>query len=312
MIHVIGAGSAGASLAYFLKDEFNVKIYEMKSDLGLKPCAWGVPKEIEEYIKIPKRVILNNIYKYKIYLDGELLVERSSKSPLGYIIDKREFLKWLLEGVDVEFSKYIRFRNRKPILNVRSDDIVVIATGYLFHRDRTWRMLTVQYTLSDINIDSTVMEMWFSSDIVGYLWIFPKGKKEAKVGICGFLTYFELISRLNEFIKDHPQLKTGVIKKRETSYIYVGGINEELYNLDYYVIGEALGTVFPITGEGIRPSVISAYALARALKHATSFREEFEKTQIPQQISLQKQAVEILLKSDPNRRRSLLKILFSD
>ena len=47
MIYIIGAGPAGASLAYFLKDEFDTKVYERGKNVGIKPCAWSIPKDLK-------------------------------------------------------------------------------------------------------------------------------------------------------------------------------------------------------------------------------------------------------------------------
>jgi len=71
-----------------------------------------------------------------------------------------------------------------------------------------------------------------------------------------------------------------------------------------------LGAVYPITCEGIRPSVASAYALANAIKNGTSFKEEFEKTQIPHQIQLQREALKILAEAPPELRAEYIKKMF--
>ncbi len=291
-IHIIGGGVAGCSLAYYLKDEFDVRVYEMK-EIGEKPCAWGVPKDIEKFVKIPDDYILNDIYGVNIYLDGEYFSRNRIRS---YIIDKPGFLRYLVKDVDVR-KELIRFRNKKPVLK---EENVVIATGNYFHRSN--KMLTVQYVVDGIEVED--MEVWFFSDLVGYIWVFPCGRL-AKVGIGGLMNRWELESRLRSFLSSYRC----DVKRVETAHIYMGGIDESLYEFEFPVIGEALGTVYPITGEGIRPSIVSAYSLAKSIKSGRSFKEEFEKTGIPSEIRLQKKGFDILVNSSPEERERYLKIL---
>ena len=296
MICIIGGGVAGASLAYYLKGDFDVKVYEARKDVGLKPCACGVLKEIEEFMKISKDEILNEILRCEIYLDG-VKIREDSGNPLGYIIDKRRFIKRLLEGVEVEFQKRV-----KPD-DLPKDALKVVATGHHFHKED--KMLALQYLISNAEIEEDTLKIYWTKDFVGYYWIFPYGDL-ANVGVGGFLKFKELRTLLDKFV---GRLKCKIIK-RESAFVYVGGIKEELYNMDYYVIGEALGAVYPITCEGIRPSVASAYALANAIKNGTSFKEEFEKTQIPQQIMLQRKALKILAEAPPELRAEYIKKMF--
>ena len=309
MIHIVGVGPAGASLAYYLKDEFKVRGYEMRKSSGAKPCAWAVPRSLKKYIKIPEEAILNEIHGQKIYLNNELLGENYQRLPQGYILNKPAFIKWLLDGVDVKLGKPIKFKEQEPELRTRDGDIAVIATGSIFHNESKWKFLTYQYILKDAKIEDDVIEIRFYTDFVGYIWVFPRENK-ANVGIGGFLSHDELKARLDSFIKNDERFRYTKIERKEGAHIYAGGIKGELYNFKYPVIGEALGAVYPLTGEGIRPSIISSYAFYRSIKYGKSLREEFEKTGIPQQINFQKQLVEALLKAPPHLREVFIREYF--
>ncbi len=306
MIHIVGMGIAGASLAYYLKDEFKVRGYEMRKSLGTKPCAWAVPKSLEKYIEIPEESILNEIRGQRTYLNNELLSENYQRASRGYILNKPAFIKWLVNDIEVKLGKLIKFKGQEPMIKTKDEDVIVIATGSMFYNESRWRFLTYQYTLKDAKIEDDVLEIWFYTDFVGYIWVFPRGNK-ANVGIGGFLSYIDLKARLNSFIKNDERFRDAKIERKEGAHIYAGAIKEEMYNFKYPVIGEALGAVYPLTGEGIRPSVISAYALSRSIKDGKSFKEEFEKTGIPQQINFQKQLVEALLKAPPQLRETFLR-----
>jgi len=298
MFQIIGAGIAGASLAYYLKNDFDVKVYEARRDVGLKPCACGVLREVEEFLKIPRDVILNDIKRCEIYLDGSKIRENSANS-IGYIIDKKALIERLLEGVEVELRRKVKPEDIPKGLKV-------VATGHYFHKSD--KMLAIQYLVRNLELESDVMKLFWTKDFVGYYWIFPYGDL-ANVGVGGFLSYKELKSLLDKFVNG---LNCEVLKK-ESAFIYVGGIRDELYfRKDYYVIGEALGAVYPITCEGIRPSIASAYSLAKAIKEGGNFKEEFEKTQIPQQIQLQRRALEILVDSPPELRAKYIKMMFEE
>jgi len=175
MVHIVGIDPAGAALAYYLKDEFEVKCYDMRKSLGTKPCAWAVPKSLERYIKIPKDVVLNEIYGQRTYLNNKLVSEDHQRTPLGYILNKPAFIKWLVDGTEIELGRYIKFNGSDPMIKTKEGGIVVIATGSMFQNKNKWKLLTYQYILENAKIEDDVLEFWFYTDFVGAIFGYSAG-----------------------------------------------------------------------------------------------------------------------------------------
>ncbi|KXA90158.1 hypothetical protein AKJ61_01310 [candidate division MSBL1 archaeon SCGC-AAA259B11] len=100
---------------------------------------------------------------------------------------------------------------------------------------------------------------------MGLLWVFPQGKDRAKVG-CGDFKLnprTEVKSYLSE--KDHKLLKeisakVRVIPPSHSKPFYVSGSPSVLG------VGESIGTISPLSGEGIHPSLVCADIFLVAFK----------------------------------------------
>jgi flavin-dependent dehydrogenase len=272
-VAVIGGGPAGLSLAYFLKGyrKFETVIYEGLNSLGEKPCAWGLLRGIENLVPLSKDVIISKIKKFKIYLDNKLITEYSSSHELGYIIDKPLFLSKLAEGLDIKYNSRVICKNNTCFSNNKKIDFdkIIFANGH-YSLSSSDTIPAIQY-ISDFNQDPEVVEFYFFSNLLGYGWIFPD-REGSKIGIGGWASIEYLKALLNSFVK-------GRISKFHGAKVADTGIIETRFNSEKY-IGEALGTVYAITGEGIRPSIISAKIMADSLIYNKSFSSEFKKSKL--------------------------------
>ncbi|ARM75166.1 NAD(P)/FAD-dependent oxidoreductase [Acidianus manzaensis] len=279
-IAIVGGGPAGISLAYFLKGtKIDATVYESLDNVGLKPCAWGLMKGIENYIPIPKESIISEIKGFKIYLDGKLLYDVRKRENLGYIIDKPKFLRILGEQVDLQLKSKVQEVNRKEkdeeknIIKINDKeeefDKVIYANGH-YSLSKDYTIPAIQY-ITDYKIDPEIVEMYFFSDLLGYGWIFPE-ENGSKIGIGGYATVDFLKEKLKKIL-------TGNTKKFEGARVTDYGIIEDrLENGNY--IGEALGTVYAVTGEGIRPSIISSKIMADSILEGKDFSKEFKKSNL--------------------------------
>ncbi|AEB95508.1 NAD(P)/FAD-dependent oxidoreductase [Metallosphaera cuprina] len=297
-IAIIGGGPAGISLAWFLKGtKFDVTVYEGLDDVGKKPCAWGVLRGIENYIEIPKESIYSEIKGFRIFLDGKLISEVRERSKLGYIVDKPLMLRRLGEKVDLRLNSKAVLENGKLKLNgkIEEADKVILATGhYSLSKDLT--IPALQY-VTDLNYDPEMVDMYFYSDLLGYGWIFPD-PLGAKIGVGGYSSL--------EFISEKlKSITSGKILVRHGARVADFGVIEERLNGNY--IGEALGTVYAVTGEGIRPSIISSKIMAHSLLEGKDFSKEFRNSKL--YWSLQIHASVIKRAKASNSVKSLEKVL---
>ena len=107
----------------------------------------------------------------------------------------------------------------------------------------------------------------------GYLWLFPMGNNEYNIG-CGATENYDINFKkvLNDFVEKYSKEKNVVGKW--TSPVKGAFLRTSLSNLKYahfdnvIISGDALGTVFPLTGEGIGPALETGVIAAESIDHA--------------------------------------------
>jgi len=222
---------------------------------------------------------------------------------LGYIINKPLFLKILSENVDVRLNSKVISKEGKILVNGKEAeaDKVIFANGHYSLPSET-TIPAIQY-ITDYSIDPEIVEMYFYSDLLGYGWVFPE-EGGSKIGIGGYATVDFLKEKLKPLVR-------GKIKGFQGARVNDYGVLEERLNGEY--VGEALGTVYAVTGEGIRPSIISSKILAESLLENKDFKEEFKKSRLYSSLKTHSNVIRsakksnsvkglerVLLKADPD------------
>ena len=315
-IHVVGAGPAGAALAYYASLRgYRVIVHDVAPAPGLKPCGGLVPRQVEEYLRIPDEVKLNTVRGFRVYLDGELLWEKHG-GLWGWLINKPLFLKTLLSHAEeVRFRSHVeagsrgsaRLRDGTRIPEGR----VVIAAGPLWReapRDRIMAVQCVVETREPLEAPDTI-ELWFESTLTGYYWFFPVSERRVRVGVGGYAEADELIEKLNRFMAVHPELRKGFerLEAIRGSSLVVAGPSRELLEAPNPVIGEAAGLVYPISGEGIRPAIASAKALVEKWETGRSPWKTLSK--IITWMRRQRRLLDVVAKASPEARAAVLRSL---
>ncbi len=313
-IAVVGGGPAGLSLAWIMKGRRNyeVTVYEGLDNVGYKPCAWGLMNGVEDIVPLKREHIVSEIKGFRIFLDGKVVHDIRGEERLGYIIDKPMLLRDMASKLDVKYKSNVSLREGKPYVGseeIHADKVVFASGHYSLPKDRT--VPAIQY-VTDFQQDPEVVDFYFYSDLLGYAWVFPD-RDGAKIGIGGYADVNFLRERLKPLVKGKTLFFHGA-KVSDT------GIVEDRLNGQY--IGEALGTVYALTGEGIRPSIISAKILADSLLNDKDFSKEFKKSKLYNTLKVHAKIVEqskgkeklqgltkVLMKSDP---KLVLKVALGD
>jgi digeranylgeranylglycerophospholipid reductase len=215
---VIGGGPAGAIAAKTAVEKgLSACIVEKRPAIGAPVrCAEGIGKEaLHEFIDPDPRWISAEMTGASIVAPDGFLMKLESElagNKVGYILDRKFFDRELVwraaeAGADVA----VKTRASAPIMEkgfvkgakveccgqVTSviADIVIAADGVesKFSRwcgiDTTVPvreiMSSVQYVMADIDIDAHSTVFYLGNEIApeGYLWVFPKGRRSANVGI---------------------------------------------------------------------------------------------------------------------------------
>ncbi len=269
--YIIGGGPAGVALAHYLtKNGFKVKLFEGRKAVGEKPCGGGVPPQIQEYLPIPKDAILNVAKSMKVSYEFEELGIWDSGKTLFYMVDRRIYLSEYLSEFDFELGKFVRVTTEGAFVNGERIDKekTLIAIGALWRmNERDMVANTIQYVVEVPKVENPhQLEFIFFRDLIGYAWVFPLGEKTVKVGIGGLNKNVHELEEMLKLVIERRGLK-GKILKRDGAPIDMGGLRVEWALERPYPVGEAIGAVMPLTGEGIRPSIMTAKALSEVLSN---------------------------------------------
>lgn len=316
-VNIIGGGPAASAFALsFLnnvKKKTELKIFRGNKEF-FKPCGEALlGLNLESYYIQPE--VVNEIKNFYIYVEDELVAERHYSSAKWFIIDKK---RWIEEHMR-EISKYGGIIVESSVSLYKNDfeGLIVDARGPFSKNN-----------LKKIPIASAIVEtkeeslqdsvrFYFDPKNIGFYWIFPRGKTHANIGY-GSLYAKNPQHSLLSFIAS--RLKSSKVVSLRTSLITVefNGTSEMIWGSNLR-IGEASGTVFPLTGEGIRPSYIhgklvgeisteNVYPreIVKTLKQKTEFKKIYK------QLRLQSQLLKLYSRIPLKYRVSVIKKLKND
>jgi len=286
---VIGAGPAGSVAARFAAENgASVLILERDREPGIPVrCAEGVShKGIEPYIEIDRRWIASDIDIAKLQApNGEST--RMYSNGKGYVLERRIFDTALCEvacqhgadlltkadALDLVWDKDqivgVKYKYLDEIKTVQCK--IVIGADGVESRVGRWAGIdtkvsmddietAVQYTLSDIEVEEKTCEFYFGNQVApkGYVWIFPKSKNSANVGIgiSGDMAaekgpkYY-----LDKFVNER-------FPRATVTYTVYGGVPtawglDEIVRDNIMLVGDAARQVNPISGGGIVQGMIA-------------------------------------------------------
>ncbi|MBN2789941.1 MAG: NAD(P)/FAD-dependent oxidoreductase [Candidatus Delongbacteria bacterium] len=112
----------------------------------------------------------------------------------------------------------------------------------------------VQYTMSDIDVEEDRMDFYFGKDIAptGYLWVFPKDKRTANVGLGINGEYSrkkKAVNYLNSFVKSN--FPEGSILNTTCGGVICGETLEKASGNGIMLVGDAAHQTNAISGGGI-------------------------------------------------------------
>jgi digeranylgeranylglycerophospholipid reductase len=284
-IIVVGAGPSGSSAAKKAAEQgLKVLLIEKRQEIG-EPIRCGeavFKKSLIEIIKPDPKCICSKIFCGRVYgPDGRSINLTSNGNEIGYVLYRNIFDRELVRSAAASGVE-VRTKTSATSLIIKNgivtgikgkhlgDDfmsyakIVVGADGI---ESKIGRMAGIdtalklneigtcaQYHVSDINIDPSVVELYSGRYIApgGYAWVFPKGEREANIGIGMIGKYVRdkhPVDHLNDFIsKKFPDGKIigymagGVPSRDIPERISTGGL---------LLAGDAARLCDPLTGAGI-------------------------------------------------------------
>ncbi len=282
-VAVVGIGIAGSYLLSRLSEHHQVTGYEfLPYEKFDAVCSWGASKhEMKRMIQLAGL----NFDDYILHEGNEMHVQLGKIRHVVKLkglctFDKRRLILDLVRNQDVKFQTSPSLEE----LQRKGFDMIIDATG--MHRHLLPRLEddllipSVQYRLKyeDMPFDDFYIRPF--SKLGGYLWFFPLGNDEAHVGAADYFHRHD--EELAKFLQEHP----GEIIKKAGRPIRVSP--PSVCGPPFMVkgktrlvgVGESVGTVFPMLGEGIIPSLQSAMLLIENLQELKIYQsrllEKFE------------------------------------
>lgn len=265
---IAGAGLAGAYLYKLLsKERVRIDVYDLrpKTRCGVSPCAWATSEGFIGLVEAsgldPGKYILQQIDHVTV---GEIKVKVELMT-----IDKPSLVKDLLEGTNIKYSP----------LEVKKYDRVIDATGlsraFLTPIKEDIVSSCIQYCVQK----NEPLEPRVEPAGIGYAWCFQLSNNRYHIG-CGSLAEkpIQVMKKLGWFetYKLNPGRNilcgcTGKIRitgPKASQPFVIDGAWDGIWG-----VGEAIGCVGSIVGDGIVPGMRSAQILIDRWDSPDNYRE---------------------------------------
>lgn len=273
-IAVVGIGVAGGYLLSRLKKEHEVVGFErMTEENHDSICAWGTSKnkmielceksdiDFEDYIIHDGKTLhidMNNGQRFDIKLRGLVTYDK-----IGLIRD-------MVKGVKVHYGTAPKLEDLE-----REYDLILDCTG--FHRSylpkikKDFYLPTYQYKIQyedKVPLDDFYVRPF--TGMTGYFWYFPLSKNMAHIGAGDYRKNH--VIETDNFFKKYGGKVTKTVGR--PIRLATPDICEPFYNGKVIGVGESIGTVYPLLGEGIIPSMVCADLLIKNLNNREKYRRE--------------------------------------
>ena len=270
-------GVTGAYLISKLSDDHEVTGYERQKEKDFTAvCAWGTTKnELAEFASD-----CNLDFEDYLYHDGqkmEVIIEDKNNTKEDKLFielnglctyNKAQLEHDMMKGHNVIFNKNVKLEE------IYDDyDLIIDSTGLRAILPMSKNRIMIPCLEYRIKYKKRPYEDFFIKPfkgLTGYFWYFPLNENEAHVGAGDF--YKKHNTTINEFMNKYP----GEIINKIGRPICITppSLCEPMYVDKVVGVGEAIGTVFPMLGEGIIPGLQCARLLIENLHDLKSYREK--------------------------------------
>lgn len=278
---VVGAGPAGTSAAKAaaLGNAKTLLLEKCPTVMANKPCGEATSQATFKTAGVEPKpsIVLNRAYA-KVYAPNMSFVEIKD---VGYLINKSLFIQEIAAqaaeaGADIHVrEEALSVWRDGSVMRVKTNrdeysaKVVIGADGYnstvarsLGISERPEPIPTLQYVMVNCKLECTDAVRFFLGNEVapgGYAWIFPKSEKVAEVGIGVRGAPAKIY--LDRFVKMfEKELGSAKIIDFRGAPVPIGGMIKECVLDNVILVGDAAGTVIPLTGAGIHSSVAAGLA----------------------------------------------------
>jgi flavin-dependent dehydrogenase len=275
---IVGAGVAGSFLASMLKQRGNeVEVFEWyQKDLHFPVCAWGASRNMLSHFS---RMAGLNFDDYVLHVGQRIEIRLPNGKNeflkcLGLVTyDKKKWENDLLDGIKINYGA----RCTQDNFPFHKYDYVFDCTG--FHRSMlpkpTEKELVIpawEYLVDNVHDENEFYILGYKR-AKGYFWYFPLDGSRAYVGAGDMDRVYHGVK---EFFEKQP--KANILAKiGRPIRITPPTRMEPITNGNVIGVGESVGCVFPLLGEGIIPSLICSEILLDLFEEKKYSEKEYKK-----------------------------------
>lgn len=299
-IVVVGAGPAGSTAARFAAaGGASVLILEKDRDVGYPVrCGEAVSHEgVVQFIEPDDRWIAARCTRFRLVApNGSAVIPKLDG--LAYVLERRIFDYELAklaarEGAEVVTKAYVYdlikphgvVQGVRALIKDQKVEIrakVVIGADGVESRVGKWAGIDTtthihdmescaQVTLSGIEVEQDILDFYFGENVApgGYLWIFPKGKDAANVGLGVNVENAKkksAIRFLEEFVE--KRFPGAAILTRIAGGVPCAKTCDEIVKNNVMLVGDAAHQVNPLSGGGIISGMIGGMIAGQVVAEA--------------------------------------------
>ncbi len=272
---VVGGGPAGltASISAAKTGASTLLLERQSLIAALKPCGEATSRYTFETVGLKPEppFVLYKVDRALVYAPNLNFIEIKD---VGYAIDKTS----VLQGLAVKAAEAgAKIRVREEVKGVKrteegmlvltdrgkyrakvvigADGVSSVVARSLGMDNRTALIPTVQYRLANCRLDfDDAVRFYLGNEVApgGYAWIFPRGDGIVGVGIG--VRKGAAKAYLDAFVKRFKRELGGEVIDFRGAPVPIGGLAKERIGDGVILIGDAAGTVIPLTGGGIHSS----------------------------------------------------------
>jgi flavin-dependent dehydrogenase len=262
-VAVVGIGVAGAYLMNQLSNIHDIYVEgfeRMEEKDHDAVCAWATCDNVMRiYAKKCglnfEDYVLHEGKKMTVDVDENRNINVNLKGMISY--DKLKLIQDMIKGTKITFNKVPQKNSLE-----QDFDLIVDSTGFHRHylpklKDELWIpciQYKVKYDEKDIPFDDFYLKAFPS--LSGYFWYFPLGNGYAHIGSGDFRR-----KHTNEYLEYFLKKYNCTVLKRVGRPVRITPPSKCLPFSDgkkTIGVGESIGTVYPLLGEGIIPATICA------------------------------------------------------
>ena len=310
---VIGAGPAGSMAAKTVAEAgLDVLLIEKRQEIG-EPvrCAEGISlrSELKELVDPDPAWISSEIEGARLYSPDGSMISSPGSGGGGYVLERKEFDRGMaLRAAECGAEVLVKARavglcrsEGNVVVSAfcrgepaKIEARVVIGADGVESKTAQWAgldsrlspediMVCAQFLVSETKIDPNYCEFFFGNDLApgGYIWIFPKGRALANVGIGlqGSRSRPGLPLRLLESFLERRMPEARVLQM-VSGGIPTSGTMKSIASDGVMLVGDAAHQSDPLTGGGIitsmRAGVMAGKVAAKAISSGETSRQALQ------------------------------------